>query len=129
MAVGETSGQSGPRRLITAGGGRRKADFGAPGEDAVSVNGAADEEVLDDLLLDGDEVVEEVVDEVAEADVADAAIEGEVDDEVETPVPDLLPAAPAEPDDLERQLARDEEMERQHSHQHHEAPHFRKESD
>ena len=27
------SGQSGPRRLITAGGGRRKADFGAPGED------------------------------------------------------------------------------------------------
>src|SRR6202453_190889 len=42
MAVGETSGQSGPRRLITAGGGRRKADFGAPGEpgdDAVVTNG------------------------------------------------------------------------------------------
>ena len=28
MAVGETSGQSGPRRLITAGGGRRRADLG-----------------------------------------------------------------------------------------------------
>ena len=54
MAVGETSGQSGPRRLITAGGGRRKADFGAPGEDAYATsNGAApDGELLDDLLLD-----------------------------------------------------------------------------
>src|SRR5487761_1163451 len=54
MAVGETSGQSGPRRLITAGGGRRKADFGAPGEDAVpTANGAApDADLLDELLLD-----------------------------------------------------------------------------
>ena len=42
---------------------------------------------------------------------------------------DLLPAAPAEPDDLERQLTKDEEMERQNRHEHHEAPHFRKESD
>ena len=42
---------------------------------------------------------------------------------------DLLPVAPTEPDDLERQLAKDEEMERQNRHQHHEAPHFRKESD
>jgi ribosomal protein S3 len=39
------------------------------------------------------------------------------------------PVAPAEPDDLERQLAKDEEMERQNRHEHHEAPHFRKESD
>ena len=30
MAVGETSGQSGPRRLITAGGGRRKAELRCP---------------------------------------------------------------------------------------------------
>jgi len=44
-------------------------------------------------------------------------------------VADLLPVAPTEPDDLERQLAKDEEMERQNRHQHHEAPHFRKESD
>ena len=34
MAVGETSGQGGdaPRRLITAGGGRRRAEQGAPGQ-------------------------------------------------------------------------------------------------
>src|SRR5487761_1553961 len=31
MAVGETSGQGRPRRLITAGGGRRRLDQGAPG--------------------------------------------------------------------------------------------------
>ena len=53
----------------------------------------------------------------------------EADDAVEAPVADLLPVAPAEPDDLERQLAKDEEMERQNRHEHHEAPHFRKESD
>ena len=44
------------------------------------------------------------------------------------PVADLLPS-PTEPDELERQLTQDEEMERQNRHQHHEAPHFRKESD
>ena len=33
MAVGETSGQSGPRRLITAGGGRRRADTFATDEE------------------------------------------------------------------------------------------------
>ena len=32
MAVGETSGQSGPRRLITAGGGRRRAEGFSTGE-------------------------------------------------------------------------------------------------
>ncbi len=122
MAVGETSGQSGPRRLITAGGGRRKADFGAPGEDAYATsNGAApDGELLDDLLLD---------DEDAAVPAAVAPAADEVDDSAEVPVADLLPVAPTEPDDLERQLAKDEEMERQNRHQHHEAPHFRKESD
>jgi small subunit ribosomal protein S3 len=126
MAVGETSGQSGPRRLITAGGGRRKADFGAPGEpgdDAVVTNGALhDEELLDELLLDE-------AAPVAEPEAAVVVVE-EVDDEApEVPVADLLPVAPSEPDDLERQLAKDEEMERQNRHEHHEAPHFRKESD
>jgi len=124
MAVGETSGQSGPRRLITAGGGRRKADFGAPGEDSGAItNGAlSDDELMDDLLLDGDDVTPEVVDAV----ISENAPEEDATDEV---VADLLPAAPAEPDDLERQLAKDEEMERQNRHEHHEAPHFRKESD
>jgi small subunit ribosomal protein S3 len=124
MAVGETSGQSGPRRLITAGGGRRKADFGAPGEDAVSTNGAAsDDDLMDELLLDGGDVTPDVVEDVVVDDVV------ETDDTPETPVADLLPVAPTEPDDLERQLAKDEEMERQNRHEHHEAPHFRKESD
>jgi small subunit ribosomal protein S3 len=124
MAVGETSGQSGPRRLITAGGGRRKADFGAPGEDTAPLsNGtlADDDELLDDLLLDGGDVTSDEVEAVG-----DDAVE---DDAVDAPVADLLPVAPAEPDDLERQLAKDEEMERQNRHEHHEAPHFRKESD
>src|SRR5580704_10461863 len=31
MAAGETSGQSGPRRVISAGGGRRRPDLGEPG--------------------------------------------------------------------------------------------------
>jgi hypothetical protein len=128
MAVGETSGQSGPRRLITAGGGRRKADFGAPGEDALPTsNGVApDGDLLDELLLDGEDVVETPV---AEPAPVDDAVDDTVDDAVEAPVADLLPVAPTEPDDLERQLAKDEEMERQNRHEHHEAPHFRKESD
>ena len=58
---------------------------------------------------------------------AAAADADELEDETETPVADLLPQ-PTEPDELERQLTQDEEMERQ-SREHHEAPHFRKESD
>jgi small subunit ribosomal protein S3 len=126
MAVGETSGQSGPRRLITAGGGRRKADFGAPGEDAAPMtNGAApDDELLDEVLIEEEETTA-----VDGAVVTEEVEEAEADDAGEAPVADLLPVAPAEPDDLERQLAKDEEMERQNRHEHHEAPHFRKESD
>jgi len=104
MAVGETSGQSGPRRLITAGGGRRRAEgFSAEEEgeeEQAAANGAS----------------------------AEAGTEVEGDEETEQPVSDLLPQ-PTEPDDLERQLRQDEEMERQARHEHHEAPHFRKESD
>ena len=127
MAVGETSGQSGPRRLITAGGGRRKADFGAPGEDAPTANGAApDPDLLDELLA-----------RHADRGGGDSGRHRRgagrptimADDAPEAPVADLLPVAPTEPDDLERQLAKDEEMERQNRHEHHEAPHFRKESD
>jgi len=129
MAVGETSGQSGPRRLITAGGGRRKADFGAPGEDAPTTNGAAtDPDLLDELLLDTPSGEVEIPVDIVEAPAADETAD-ETADEAEAPVADLLPVAPTEPDDLERQLAKDEEMERQNRHQHHEAPHFRKESD
>jgi small subunit ribosomal protein S3 len=139
MAVGETSGQSGPRRLITAGGGRRRAEDFASGEDEeVTADGTSDEE---ELTEDGAEAVEPA-DVAAGTDVADVADGAEVsepeaaavvgaegDEETEAPVvSDLLPQ-PTEPDDLERQLAQDEEMERQSRHEHHEAPHFRKESD
>jgi small subunit ribosomal protein S3 len=105
MAVGETSGQSGPRRLITAGGGRRRAEsFSTEAEAEAEAEGAEE---------------------------AEGALEAEVvetDEDAEQPVVDLLPQ-PTEPDDLERQLTQDEEMERQSRHEHHEAPHFRKESD
>jgi small subunit ribosomal protein S3 len=113
MAVGETSGQSGPRRLITAGGGRRRAEDFATDEDVPSADETPEEELVDSVPVEGGE--------------AEGA-EPEGEEEIETPVADLLPA-PTEPDDLERQLTRDEEMERQNRHQHHEAPHFRKESD
>ena len=127
MAVGETSGQSGPRRLITAGGGRRRAeDFrGGRGGGGGSRCGRAAE-------------VTEAADQRrgrrrtsrrSRGAESEAATEVEAEgEEVEAPVSDLLPQ-PTEPDDLERQLARDEEMERQSRHEHHEAPHFRKESD
>jgi small subunit ribosomal protein S3 len=114
MAVGETSGQSGPRRLITAGGGRRRAEGFSTSE--------ADEEVATTDGTDG--AAEE---ELAETGLV-AAAEGEGEEETETPVADLLPS-PTEPDELERQLTQDEEMERQNRHQHHEAPHFRRDAD
>jgi small subunit ribosomal protein S3 len=121
MAVGETSGQSGPRRLITAGGGRRRAETFATDEEQeepTTPDGAVEEELVDDLLAES----------TAEAAVEAVEAEEEVEEETETPVADLLPS-PTEPDELERQLTQDEEMERQNRHQHHEAPHFRKESD
>jgi small subunit ribosomal protein S3 len=127
MAVGETSGQSGPRRLITAGGGRRRAQGFPADEDAVedAVEDTAEETVEDTA----EETVEETVEDAVATNGAqeDAEVE-EVEEETEQPVSDLLPQ-PTEPDDLERQLARDEEMERQARHEHHETPHFRKESD
>ena len=91
MAVGETSGQAGatpeapaaPRRLVTAGGGRRKEDMPEPGTAPV--------------------VVEEEVTE--------------------------LLAPPVEADELERRLTEEEEIERKTLHEHHEAPHFKKEVD
>jgi small subunit ribosomal protein S3 len=98
MAVGETSGQSGdaPRRLITAGGGRRRAEQGAPGS-VVTVEGDSTGET---------EIPEGMVDRSA-ADIA---------------------APPAVPDELDRILTEDEEIERR-TREHHETPHFRKEVD
>ena len=130
MAVGETSGQSGPRRLITAGGGRRKADFGAPGEDAHDVQRRRARPRPARRALAGHPDGEDGDRRWTSSRLRGA--DDTADDRrrrAEAPVADLLPVAPTEPDDLERQLAKDEEMERQNRHEHHEAPHFRKESD
>jgi len=119
MAVGETSGQARPRRLITAGGGRRRVDQGEPG--AVQFG----EEATDGSEAGDVEATEEAEPGAAEAYVA--AGDGDEAETPEVPVADLI-AAPAEPDELERQLSEDEEIERR-SRQHHETPHFRKEVD
>jgi small subunit ribosomal protein S3 len=134
MAVGETSGQGGPRRLITAGGGRRRAEAFPADEDGAGED-IVEEEIVEVPVAEAPEVVEEAV--VEEPVVTDAVetvaapspvVEAEPEEETETPPADLLPS-PTEPDDLDRQLTQDEEMERQNRHQHHETPHFRKESD
>ena len=108
MAVGETSGQGassapaavGPKRLVTAGGGRRKADMPVPGEDVVEVVEAVD--VVE--VVEAVDVVEVV--EVVEA-------------------PELVSQDP----ELDARLAAEEEIERRAVHEHHEAPHFKKEVD
>ena len=122
MAVGETSGQGGPRRLITAGGGRRRIDQGEPG--------SVGSDDLDGDDLDGDDLDDlddtSVLDSVTTATPeTDEPTEG--DEPTETPPVDLL-AAPTEPDELERRLVEDEQVERQ-TRQHHETPHFRREAD
>jgi small subunit ribosomal protein S3 len=98
MAVGETSGQAGegPRRLITAGGGRRRAEQGEPGSVVTLEAGSSGETEVPDGLVDR-----------SAADIA---------------------APPAVPDELERILSEDEEIERR-TREHHETPHFRKEVD
>jgi small subunit ribosomal protein S3 len=132
MAVGETSGQSGPRRLITAGGGRRRAEgFSTENADEDGEVDEVEAEIeVEEVPVDGEveaEVVEVPAEAEAEAEAEEAPVEGAAEEETDVPVADLLPQ-PTEPDELERQLNRDEEMERQH-HEHHEAPHFRREND
>ena len=98
MAVGETSGQARPRRIVTAGGGRRRPELGEPGS-----------------------VAPEVVPE-AEPEAEVAAV----------PVPDVTaePPAPVVTEDpLEKLLAEEEEIERRTREQHHDVPHFRRETD
>ena len=131
MAVGETSGQGGPRRLITAGGGRRRAEAFPADEDGAAESRGRDRRD-------------------AEAECEQTARRGHGADRCRhrpppcrrrcgdrgrgarkrprRPRPTCCPS-PTEPDDLDRQLTQDEEMERQNRHQHHETPHFRKESD
>ncbi len=184
MAVGETSGQGRPRRLITAGGGRRRVDQGAPGAGGPEAEPAEPAEL--EVAEAGTGAPEPVTGGVATEPAGAAATDGtaaeaaavpaetaavpaetaavpaetaavptetaavpatggsvaeapaeapaeraegsETGEEAAATVPDLI-APPAEPDELERRLAEDEEMERRSRHQHHEAPHFRKEVD
>jgi small subunit ribosomal protein S3 len=106
MAVGETSGQGRPRRIVSAGGGRRRPEQGEPGSAAALAEAEAP-----------------APPEAVEA----APVQAE-------PVEGAPPAAPlpgaAQGDDaLERLLAEEEEIERRTRDQHHDVPHFRKESD
>ncbi len=101
MAVGETAGPSG-RRVIVAGGGRRRPELGAPG----SVVGA----VPAPVPAPEENVVAPVVTPEPEIEAAKLIEKG------------------ADPE-LERLLAEEEEIERRTRSTHHEAPHFRKEVD
>ena len=72
MAVGETSGQARPRRIVSAGGGRRRPDQGEPGsvaaaeqpqtpeesteEPSAPLPGAAGDEALEKLLAEEEEI-------------------------------------------------------------------------
>ena len=89
MAVGETSGQGRPRRIISAGGGRRRPEQGDPG--------------------------------AAPAPGTEESTEGPETAEARPILPEVDP-------DIERLLAEEEEIERR-TRDHHEAPHFRMETD
>jgi len=130
MAVGETSGQGRPRRLITAGGGRRRLDqpepgTAEPGDEVAPADGTAAPDVVEPGAVVGDvEPADRLPDAVA------AELGGDGEDGAEevpgTPVADLI-APPAVPDALERRLAEEEEIERRSRHEHRETPHFRRE--
>jgi small subunit ribosomal protein S3 len=94
MAVGETSGQARPHRVIAVGGGRRRAPSPEPSEVVSS------------------EPAEEALPAAPSDDEARAAT-----------------SPSSDPDLLERILSEEEEIERRTRAGHHEAPHFRKETE
>ena len=106
MAVGETSGQVAPRRMVVAGGGRRRPEMGAIGEES---SGAGAPPV------------------VAGAEAGKPPAKEEPGGGEDQEVAAVLERA-ADPE-LERLLAEEEEIERRTRQAHHEAPHFRKETD
>ncbi|MGO8874229.1 MAG: 30S ribosomal protein S3 [Acidimicrobiales bacterium] len=103
MAVGETSGQ-GRKRIVSAGGGRRRPELGEPGSQ-----------------LESDVVAAEVVPEAEAPAVAEVA-------EAAAPAAPL-PGAGGGDEALERLLAEEEEIERRTRDEHHDVPHFRREND
>jgi len=127
MAVGETSGQStAPRRLITAGGGRRRAEQGAPGsaaEPGGTVSAGPGGDGPGGSLGAGEAAGPAMEMELElEVPIEDVSV-GEAE---EIPIVDVV--VPVASDELERILTEDEEIERR-TRQHHETPHFRKEAD
>ncbi len=126
MAVGDASGAgaaagSSSPRLVTAGGGRRRVGAAAAAQ-------AGDEtgEDQDDVATVETEAPDAI--EATGAIDASATSDGDADAEASSEPVDLV-ATPAEPDELETRLRADEEIERRTAHDHHEAPHFRKEVD
>ena len=99
MAVGETSGQARPRRIVTAGGGRRRPELGEPGS-----------------------VTADVVPEASPR--PRSRWPCALPDQVLEPT---VPAAVEDP--LEKLLAEEEDIERRTREQHHDVPHFRREND
>ena len=101
MAVGEASGLGGPRRVVVAGGGRRRPEMGEPG--AVALPGAAAHEAP----------VHEAG--APEAGPQEAGAPEAADREIVAVDPEL-----------ERLLQEEEEIERRTRGDHHETPHFPK---
>jgi small subunit ribosomal protein S3 len=126
MAVGDAAGAGGPAtsaapRLVTAGGGRRRVG-------AAAATQLADD---DDVTTEDEPRVQEIViieDTETETDADTGPDAGAGAEAPEVPPADLV-ATPSEPDELETRLRADEEIERRTAHDHHEAPHFRKEVD
>lgn len=158
MAAGETLGQGAarPRRLISAGGGRRGAGISAqPGTagpgGAPGTVGPADalEGVPPEKTTASEEGSELAVAGSAPVLVATASSGAVADQDPSSTVvatgtdpdsgatagghsePGSLPGVAPVPDvdDLEKMLEEEEEIERRARSEHHEAPHFRKESD
>jgi small subunit ribosomal protein S3 len=99
MAVGETSGQTRPRRVISAGGGRRRPDLGEPGS---TPTGAP-------------------VEPGSEPAAAAAELPTDTHLDEERPIVEVDP-------ELERLLAEEEDIERRTRGEHHETPHFPKDA-
>jgi small subunit ribosomal protein S3 len=126
MAVGDAAGAAGGSaastspRLVTAGGGRRRVG-------AAAAAAAAEDD--DELALpdEGDGAADAT--DTAGLGATDADADADADAEGADAPPADLVATPTEPDELEARLRAEEEIERRTAHDHHEAPHFRKEVD
>jgi small subunit ribosomal protein S3 len=106
MAVGETSGQ-GRKRIVSAGGGRRRPEFGEPGSQV-----DAEMAPLDSAAPTTDAEATPVTSDAPEATAAAP-----------------LAGAGGGDEALERLLAEEEEIERRTRDEHHDVPHFRRDND